>query len=79
MLEVDERREDFEEGEGEREVLAALGDRDRCASEAGVEARELALLKGSDFARMRLRLRARSRSVHRSQQSALAAYIYQEG
>jgi hypothetical protein len=38
--------------------LAALGDKDRfAASEAGVEARELALLNGSDFARMRLRLR----------------------
>lgn len=57
MLEVEERREDFEEGEGEREAeaFAALGDKDRFASEAGVEARELALLNGSDFARMRLR------------------------
>jgi hypothetical protein len=45
------------EGDGERD-LAALGDKDRCTSEPGVEARELTLLNGSDLARMRLRLRA---------------------
>jgi hypothetical protein len=56
---VEERREDFPEGDGDRDaVFAALGDSDRFASEAGVDARELALLKGSDLARMRLRLRA---------------------
>jgi hypothetical protein len=54
---VDDRREDLLEGEGERD-LAALGDKDRCTSEPGVEARELALLKGSDLARILLRLRA---------------------
>lgn len=58
MLDVEERRDDFDEGDGEREVLAALGESDRLTSEPGVEARELALLKGSDLARMRLRLRA---------------------
>ena len=56
---MDERREDLVDGDGEREVFAALGDRDLCASSfPGVEARELALLKGSDLARIRLRLRA---------------------
>jgi hypothetical protein len=54
---VDERREDLFEGEGERD-LAALGDSDRCISEPGVDARELALLKGSDLARVLFRLRA---------------------
>jgi hypothetical protein len=59
---VDERREDLAEGDGERDVLlAALGDKDLlelCVSRPGVEARELALLKGSDLARILLRLRA---------------------
>ena len=58
---MDERRDDFvEPGDGERD-LAAPGDNDLLASSAsrpGVEARELALLKGSDFARILLRLRA---------------------
>ena len=59
MLEVEERRDDFVDGDGEREVcFAALGDNDLLASEAGVDARELTLVKGSDLARMRLRLRA---------------------
>jgi len=56
-LEVDERREDLPDGEGERD-FAALGDRDRFASRPGVEARELALLNGSDLARVLLRLLA---------------------
>ena len=55
-LEVDDRREDFE-GEGDLD-LAALGESDRFTSEPGVEARELAPLKGSDFARILFRLRA---------------------
>lgn len=55
MLLVDERREDLL-GEGERD-FAALGDNERLISEPGVEARELAPLNGSDFARMRFRLR----------------------
>jgi hypothetical protein len=54
---VEERREDLFEGDGERD-LAALGERDRAPSEPGVDARELAPLKGSDLARIRLRLRA---------------------
>lgn len=57
MLDVEDRR-DALAGEGEREdSLAALGDRDR-GSElwlAGVDVLGLALLKGSDFARMRPR------------------------
>ena len=57
MLDVDERRDDLYDGDGERDALAALGDSERCASD-GVDARELALLKGSDLARKRLRLRA---------------------
>jgi hypothetical protein len=56
-LEVEERREDLPDGEGERD-LAALGDNDRFASRPGVEARELALLNGSDLARVLLRLLA---------------------
>lgn len=54
---MDDRRDDLLEGEGDRD-LAALGESDRCTSEPGVDARELALLKGSDFARILLRLRA---------------------
>jgi len=56
-LDVDERREDLPEGDGERD-FAAFGDSDRCTSRPGVEARELALLKGSDLARVLLRLLA---------------------
>jgi hypothetical protein len=56
-LEVDERREDLLDGDGDRD-FAALGDSDRCTSEPGVDARELALLKGSDFARVLFLLRA---------------------
>ena len=56
-LEVDERREDLEDGEGDRD-LAALGDRERFTSEPGVDARELAPLNGSDLARILFRLRA---------------------
>ena len=61
MLDVEDRREAFVDGDGERdETFAALGDRERLGSDlAGVEARELAPLNGSDFARMRLRLRAK--------------------
>lgn len=61
MLEVDERRDDLVDGDGERDVLAALGDSDLFASSAsrpGVDARELALLNGSDLARILFRLRA---------------------
>ena len=57
-LDVDDRREDLPEGDGDRD-FAALGDNDRCTSDPGVDARELALLKGSDFARVLFRLRAR--------------------
>lgn len=54
MLEVEERREPFEDGEGEREVcFAVLGESVLEGSEPGVEGREG--MKGSDFARMRLR------------------------
>lgn len=53
---MEERREPFEEGEGEREVcFAVFGERLLEGSEPGVEGREG--MKGSDFARMRLRLR----------------------
>ena len=62
---MDERRDDFvEPGEGERDPLAAPGESDLLASSAsspGVEARELALLKGSDLARFLIRLRAMHR------------------
>ena len=61
MLDVDDRREPLLEGEGERDAcFAALGESERLTSDPGVDARELALalLKGSDLARMRLRLRA---------------------
>jgi len=58
-LDVDERREDLPDGEGDRD-FAALGDSDRRTSEPGVDARELALLKGSDLARILFRLRDRS-------------------
>lgn len=56
-LEVEDRREDLFEGDGDLD-FAALGDRDRITSEPGVDARELTLLKGSDLARILLRLRA---------------------
>ena len=56
-LDVEERREDLFEGEGERD-LAAWGESERFTSEPGVDARELALLKGSDLARVLFRLRA---------------------
>lgn len=64
MLDVEDRREDLVPGEGERDddTLAAFGESDRLGSErplAGVEARVLAPLNGSDLARIRLRLRAR--------------------
>ena len=59
---MDERREDLVEGEGERDALfAALGESDlldACWSRPGVDARELALLNGSDLARILFRLRA---------------------
>ena len=64
MLDVDDRRDVLVAGDGERDCdFAVLGDNDRSdclsfTSEPGVDARELALLKGSDLARMRLRLRA---------------------
>lgn len=51
MLEVDERRDDFVDGDGERDVFAALGDNDRFASDPGVDARELPPVNGSDLAR----------------------------
>ena len=65
MLEVEDRREDLCKpcGEDEREVgtFAALGCSDAAGSDvlplAGVDARELAPLNGSDLARMRLRER----------------------
>ena len=56
-LEVEERREDLLEGEGDRDFVA-FGESDLWTSEPGVDARELALLKGSDFARVLFRLRA---------------------
>lgn len=70
MFDVDERRDDLVDGDGERD-FAALGDSDRSdalsfTSEPGVDARELALLNGSDLARMRLRLRERSGGLRAS-------------
>lgn len=67
---MEDRREDFVDGDGDRdETFAALGERERLASGwplDGVEARELAPLNGSDFARMRLRLRDRSGGLRAS-------------
>jgi len=57
MLDVDDRRDDLVEGEGDR-PFAAIGESDRCTSEPGVDSRELALANGSDLARILLRLRA---------------------
>ena len=62
-LEVDDLREDLLDGEGDRD-LAALGESDRCTSDPGVEARELALLKGSDLARILFRLRAMAVNIN---------------
>ena len=77
MLEVDERRDDLVDGDGERD-FAALGDSDLFTSEAGVDARELALLNGSDLARMRLRLRA-AILLGKTLKLAQATYIDLEG
>lgn len=65
MLDVDDRRDDLVEGEGDR-PFAAIGESDRCTSEPGVDSRELALANGSDLARILLRLRDRSGGLRAS-------------